>query len=487
MILSGGPAPAFLSHMPYIDDLVESSLEPSQSISIMLPVSSPFGSSCIGVVECTISEYGPYDFCSSLFDMNKALKDAGLDVFNVQSHIPYKTVDGLKPARDEIAKALEIVCGSHNITLAQVWIAYEDEYNVPLVSSLDDPRKRRMLALKLTGYLSTTNSRHGSNLEQFYNLCDIVPQETEELALKTLQNYEPRYISTFGPHRLMYERPWDMGSDYCANSGLAVCLRSIETGDFNYAFEFIWRKHSNTTIMMMLEGLLLTLKRCLPSFRFASGGELGDELDVIDVKSSTKNETSYFKIFQGIENGKKHSEVRCKTGSILLPREVIETQFGRTIKDATKNLNVSESTLKRKFKDLGILEWPGPKLANRKANDSSIIQIDTIGKDNEEFQGQAMMIIKAHGADDIIKFYIPISQATFENVDNKVRTKFKLTLMTYKIKYRDEFGDWILLTSDEDMSCCMESMRRMNRAIVDLHVMPSTQPISGSSGSYSTK
>ncbi|KAI7729997.1 hypothetical protein M8C21_029883 [Ambrosia artemisiifolia] len=452
MIINGGPAIAYLNRMPYMDALVGNSVEASKRVSIMLPICSRSQISCIGVVECCVREYEPYAFCVPLLAMNRALKEAGLDVFDLQSYIPYKAIDGLKPARDEIAKALAIVCGSHNITLAQVWIPYEAKNNVRFSSSLVDTRKKPMLALKLTGYLSTVNSGSSSgDLGHYYSLCDIVPQETEELALRTLQNYESRYISKIHPHRLMYDSPWILGSDYSVNSGLAICLRCIDTGDFDYAFEFIWRKHSNTTIV--LEALILTLKRCLPSFKFASGVELGDELYVIDVEGSTINETSNFKLFQGVENGKKHSEVKCKISSIPLPRNLIEIQFGRTIKEAARNLNVCESTLKRKLKDHRILEWPGPKLVNRKPNDSSIIQIDTNEKYNEPIQGPSTVTIKAHGADDIIKFCLPISHATFENVDREIRMKFKLTIKTYKIKYRDEIGDWILLTSDEDINC----------------------------------
>ncbi|MFS7913641.1 hypothetical protein Hanom_Chr02g00144081 [Helianthus anomalus] len=106
----------------------------------------------------------------------------------------------------------------------------------------------------------------------------------------------------------------------------------------------------------MTPALLLTLKRCLPGFKFASGAELGDELDVIVVESSTHDETQKLKIFQekssspmskAPERGKKPtvgdfiapSKVTCKTTPKVLPREVIEKQFGKTMKEAAKDLN----------------------------------------------------------------------------------------------------------------------------------------------------
>ncbi|KAI7729996.1 hypothetical protein M8C21_029882 [Ambrosia artemisiifolia] len=310
MIRRGGPATAFMSRMPYMDNLVRIPLRPESlyycwNISIMVPICSR-SRSCIGVVECTMTEYDTYSFYSSLLNMTRAIKNAGLNMLHVQELIPYHTINGLKTARDEIAKALEIVCGTHNLILAQVWIAYEDKSNVLFSSSLDDTRPTKMLALKLTGYLSNVNSPP-QRVDKYYSVCDLFPQVTEELALKTLKDYESRYISKLHPLRLMYDMPADFGpfgSD-TETSALAICLRSINTGDFDYAFEFIWLEHSNNVIL--LEALLLTLKRSLPSFKFAYGAELGDELNVIDVDSSTDTETFNIKIY----NGRKPIDVDC--------------------------------------------------------------------------------------------------------------------------------------------------------------------------------
>ncbi|KAJ0615745.1 putative PB1 domain-containing protein [Helianthus annuus] len=307
MIIRGGPATAFMSRMPYRDAFVRIPFYPDSlfqwSISIMLPICSP-SRNCIGVVECTMLEYEPYDYYYySLLNMTTALKNAGLNMLHVQELIPYHTINGLRPARDEIAKALEIVCGTHNLILAQVWIAYEDKSISPCSSSLDDTPPKKMLALKLT---------------------------------------------------------------------------------------------------------------------------------------------------------------------------------------------VSESTLKSKFKDLGIPEWPGPKLMKGKPNDPSISLIDNT---NEEDNGAVQepsaytinkdtLTIKVDHADDMIKFHLPISQATFLTVESEIGIKFKLTGGTYKLKYLDEDGDWISLTSDEEMSVCIKSSRKSNPTVVRLRVSLSTQPISGPSGSY---
>ncbi|XP_035839183.1 uncharacterized protein LOC110920798 isoform X4 [Helianthus annuus] len=322
---------------------------------------------------------------------------------------------------------------------------------------------------------------------------------TGRLALKTLQDYESRYISTLRSDRLV-----DWKEDNPQSSAFAICLRSNDTGDLDYAFEFIWIERSYTAIL--LEALLLTLKRYLPSFKFASGEELGDELHVINVETSIDseetNETEKFKVFQGkrsspplkvVEEGQKSmvvdyiapSEVKCKTTEIVLPREDIEKQFGKTMKEATKNLTVSESTLKRKLKKLGIREWLGPNFVKKsKANDSSIIQFNLNEEDNEAIQepstvniNKNTITIKAEYANDMIKFRLPNLQATFVTIQKEISMRFKLNLGTYKLKYRDEVGDWILLTSDEDMSYCIESSRKLDSNEVRLLVLPSIQPI----------
>ncbi|KAI3821274.1 hypothetical protein L1987_08838 [Smallanthus sonchifolius] len=60
---------------------------------------------------------------------------------------------------------------------------------------------------------------------------------------------------------------------------------STHSGDVDYALEFFWPCSRNHLIL--LETLLLTLSKYLPSFKFASGEQLGDELFVVDVENSS--------------------------------------------------------------------------------------------------------------------------------------------------------------------------------------------------------
>nr|GEZ28577.1 hypothetical protein [Tanacetum cinerariifolium] len=64
-----------------------------------------------------------------------ALRRVGLTTLHVQECQTNKTIPSLKCARDEIEDALEILCESHNLTLAQIWIPYKID-NHDHVSSL---------------------------------------------------------------------------------------------------------------------------------------------------------------------------------------------------------------------------------------------------------------------------------------------------------------------------------------------------------------
>ncbi|XP_021997909.2 protein NLP7-like [Helianthus annuus] len=413
-------------------------------------------------------------------------------MYKILYHI--QAISGLEVTKDEIEEALKVVCETHNLALAQVWIPYEDTNNAPFPYSLEDSKTKRLLAIKLTGYLYAVTEDECNDLEPYFRFGDITPRAIEHHLL-TLQDYKARYISKLGHVKFI---DWD-DDFFSSTSALAICLRSNDSGDFNYAFEFMWTQHSNYVIH--LEALLLTLKRCLPGFKFASGAELGDELDVIVVKSSTNDETQKLKICQEKssspmskvpERGKKPtdgdfiapSKVTCKTTPKVLPREVIEKQFGKTMKDAAKDLNVSLSTLKRKVKELKIPEWPGPNVVKRNRNDSSIIQVNT----NEEESGaiedtstvnlnKNELTIKAQYEDDMIKFNLPISQVTFVNIKKEIGKKLELSDKTYKLKYLDEDGDWITLKSDEEMADCIKSSRKSGRIVVRMRVVPSPQPI----------
>ncbi|KAJ0940308.1 putative transcription factor Nin-like family [Helianthus annuus] len=520
MILSGGPATAFLNCRASIDEPQGFLLEfdgDVDLISVMVPICLPFKSNCIGVLEFIL---GQLDLAEFLFYTVEAIKKAGLDVFYVQHLIPYKTISGLEVTKDKIEEALKFVCQSHKLALAQVWIPYEeDKNNVPFSYSLDDTQTKRLLAIKLTGYLYAEADEH-DDFEPYFRFGDVTSLPIGgEFHLVTLHDFKSRYFSMLHSDMLV-----DWGNRSCIppTSALTICLRSNDTADLNYVFEFLWKTRQSNYVNLS-EAILLTLKWCLPRFKFASGAELGDGLDAILVESSTDDEDDEIVesstddvddeigVFQekrsspmpkATEKGKKPmvvdpivpSKVKCKTTPTEVTLEDIGKHYGKTQKEAAKILEISESTVKRILRKNGVKNWPRPtSVKRRKANDSSIIQIDANERDNGAIQepstiniNQNELTIKAGLAESMIKFRIPISQATFVTVQKEIGRRFNLSLGTYQLEYRDEVDDWILLRTDEEMGHCIDSSRKSISKEVRLRVVPFTQPMSGPGGSLGT-
>ncbi|KAJ0805664.1 putative PB1 domain-containing protein [Helianthus annuus] len=122
----------------------------------------------------------------------------------------------------------------------------------------------------------------------------------------------------------------------------------------------------------------------------------------------------------------------------------------------------------------------------RNINESSAIQMNTNEEDNGAIEdistvnlNKNELTIKAEYEDDMIKFNLPIWQATFVNIKEEIGKKLELSDKTYKLKYLDEDGDWITLKSDEEMADCIKSSRKSGRIVVRMRVLPSPQPISG--------
>nr|GEW37467.1 hypothetical protein [Tanacetum cinerariifolium] len=503
-MISGPPTNAFLNRLPeavldtknhHEGSLMRYASDCGLWTSYILPIgcASQYYSSCIGVVECSSISSINLEIVNT---MNRTLEQEGLNVFIVQDHMPYNIINGLKLVRDKIQVALKIVCESHNIGVAQVWTSYDDENHVPFSFSSEDTQTTHRLALKLTGYNSVNEDSTACHwrFKEYYDACDMVPLKTgEELVEKTLQDYQPRFcenISQLGTDTLM---AW-VSTDDVVCSCFTICM-SFDTGDFNCAFEFIW--HHNQDYVHLLESLLLSLKRLLPRFKFASGAELGDQLYVIDVENSTKSDAKFFEIFTekrlspipaAMNKGKKEmvvnynilSKEKHDTTEIKLSREDIEQHYGKTMKKAAEELGVSLSTLKRKHNKLCMSGWKGPDLPQRKAynsNKNQSAKSQTHEKDNGIIQDPSPVnrndktVIKAEYADDIIKLHLGISELTFVVVENEIGKKFKLKNGTFKMKYLDEDEDWIFMTSDQDLSDCIQNSRNVDRSAVRLRVL----------------
>nr|XP_043607061.1 protein NLP7-like [Erigeron canadensis] len=284
-------ATAFLNRLPEIvvdlsvhrrqgNPLVDSALKCGLTCSLFLPVLyrrlSRKETSCIGVIECCMKKQ-PSNGLVLVFDaLRIALERVGLSTFHAHQCPPYRAISSLKRATGEIEVALELVCESHYLNLAQVWIPYKEseKSRAPFSSSFDDCQTKQKFAVKLIGHCINLDDV----LKDYYDGCDNFPLKIGHgLVGKTLQTHEPvfcRNIDEQSENGLLVLLP-----SYNNCSCLTICLRSTYTGDLDYVFEFLWPRKRN--YHMVYKSLLVTLKRYLPSFTFSFGTQSGDELHVL--------------------------------------------------------------------------------------------------------------------------------------------------------------------------------------------------------------
>ncbi|KAG6432464.1 hypothetical protein SASPL_104040 [Salvia splendens] len=121
--------------------------------------------------------------------------------------------------------------------------------------------------------------------------------------------------------------------------------------------------------------LLAILEHQLRSFKMACGKQIGEELVVEVIEFSDANKldseppSGYPVIFKSVQYNQKeshHIEVQQQNeerrkNSLNLTAEVLESHFGKKLKDVAKELCVGRSTIKRTCREHGIRRWPNRK------------------------------------------------------------------------------------------------------------------------------
>nr|XP_043622398.1 protein NLP7-like [Erigeron canadensis] len=453
--------------------LVDIALGNELTSYIILPVFYPHSSSsCVGVVECFVE---PVGFFGIFQDLKQALKSSGLSTFSVQQFPLYKNTPCLKHVTHEISEVLEMVCESHGLAAAQVWISNGNEDHVPSKIYLEGTQNKPFFAARLVGYCADPDVDPPLySVEGYYDICDTLPLEIGQgLVGKTLQTHTPHFCTNIYEESVM-EKIWGKkvsdnllpAAEFC--SCLAICLRSTDTGDdVDYVFEFLWNQRRN--YLILLESLFLTLKRCLPSFKFASGSELGDELSVLDVENSTGSGTGFFNILEGnrfspvpkaLEEAWIRVQEDCISSSNVLNSIPLQRkdpkQLERSLNEATKN----PTGLQR------------PNLLKRKLSD----MCESQGESKEDNRTtQDVLCVEIEYADGMFKFNLPTLLATVMVFKNQIKELCKLSPGSYKLKYLDEDGEWILMNSDEHVMDCIRSSRSVNGTNIRLRVLPLAQ------------
>ncbi|KAG5547248.1 hypothetical protein RHGRI_013050 [Rhododendron griersonianum] len=84
-------------------------------------------------------------------------------------------------------------------------------------------------------------------------------------------------------------------------------------------------------------------------------------------------------------------------------------------------------------------------------------------------QDTSPVTVKAMYGDDIIKFKLPPTSGIIE-LKEEVAMRLKLKLSSFKLKYKDEDGDWILLTCDKDLGDYLQLFSSMVKPVIRLLV-----------------
>lgn len=78
-------------------------------------------------------------------------------------------------------------------------------------------------------------------------------------------------------------------------------------------------------------------------------------------------------------------------------------------------------------------------------------------------------MVKVRYEEDTIKFELYLSLG-LGNLKEAVAKRINLEMGTFKLKYKDEDGDDILLTNDDDLQLCRKSQITMGRSYIELIV-----------------
>ncbi|KAK9079578.1 hypothetical protein SSX86_001251 [Deinandra increscens subsp. villosa] len=445
-IIGGPPCTALRHHFPEVvldlrahqgTPMVDLALESELSCFMMLPVFKQSGS-CIGVIE--VSARLPPDLAIIFNELNRKLKIVGFSLTPPQSLCrPCKGVTGdSKSALCEIRMAVSLAVQSHAITLGHVWYPYENR-------CVRMPKSRTLLCrLASYGAVDNQDDDHLSFVKTFFGNFRVLPligRRGEGLIGRTLETHQPHLCRNI--YKLSDNRggPWALLSANVKSCAcFVICLRSSHTGELDYAFEFFWPQTRNHLALM--EGLLLTLSENLPSFKHVSGAQLGNELPVVDVDSSSSGSgTAERKPIKVVPGGNKLPKVVVTRASVAKRRKIAA--------DLHNDAKVDD------------LHFSSPPL--------------TIVNNNQDDDDDLVIIIAVYKVYNRL-FFLP-SSATFEDVTDKIKREFEHELNpadgTYKINYQVLPGMWHSLTDDTSLKSCVSSYQTSNNIeYIKLYVLP---------------
>ncbi|GMQ03938.1 hypothetical protein CsSME_00049541 [Camellia sinensis var. sinensis] len=166
-----------------------------------------------------------------------------------------------------------------------------------------------------------------------------------------------------------------------------------------------------------------------------------------------------------------------RKAGIPISLEDLQQHFGMKLDDAAKSLGISRSTVKRACREYNITWWsPRKRSKDNHLLSNKLVQavvqeqigepsqppisdpprkqdVATASRPKPRFtvaQDTSVATIKAKYGDDFIRFQLPVLSGMIE-FQQQVAKRLNLKGGTYRVKYKDEDNDWILIACDEDL------------------------------------
>ncbi|XP_059653289.1 uncharacterized protein LOC132300287 [Cornus florida] len=215
--------------------------------------------------------------------------------------------------------------------------------------------------------------------------------------------------------------------------------------------------------------MLETLSEHFPRFKLASG-ELGDG---IAIAISKPLEPVALEIVNSGRNLVSPGQISIAASPNLVMREELMKLSGKGMKEAAAIMKVSIYTLRRRCRKCGIQRWGSDSSSDLTLVNPVIAPQPRAGNP----VATPSRIISATCGGDTIKFTLPLSSGMVELKEKVSMRLEKLIGGSYKIKYKDDLGSWILMACDHDVQDCLNDVMNVSnpfdlKAVISMVIEP---------------